>query len=338
MFLSVAIPVYNAEKFIDNCIESVMNQTMREFELILVNDGSKDHSGDKCRAWQEKYPDQIRVVEKTNTGSLLTRRKCLEESKGDYIYIMDADDRLYDRNAFQIIRTKAEEFRSDLILFAYRNTLNEEKHLPLKEDHLYEDKYEIYRLVLKTRMLNPLWNKVFSRKIVDWETDYSDKAWMSNGTDMYQMLPIISAASRITYIDKVLYEYNTSNDGSILHSFNPLIFRSLKENQIQLQKCSQTWQYPDKELKKEIQIRMMRAASSSAAKLRIDRELGKQERIEFLRSIGEDEMFRKEYTVYALPAIKKIILFLLYHKLFGVLERLFRSDSAIMKILLGNLK
>ena len=100
MFLSVSIPVYNAEDYIDDCIDSVMNQTMQEFELILVDDGSKDSSRDKCRVWQKKYPDRIRIVEKNNTGSLLTRRRCLEESRGDYIYIMDADDRLCDRNAF----------------------------------------------------------------------------------------------------------------------------------------------------------------------------------------------------------------------------------------------
>ena len=101
MFLSVSIPVYNASMYLDECISSIMSQTEDDYELILVDDGSKDNSIEICRKWRELYPDTIRVIEKDNSGSLLTRRKCIEESKGEFLYIMDADDYLMDIDALK---------------------------------------------------------------------------------------------------------------------------------------------------------------------------------------------------------------------------------------------
>lgn len=114
MFLSVSIPIYNAEKYLEQSIESVLSQSMNDYELILVDDGSKDRSIEICRKWQKKYPQTIRVIEKENTGSLLTRRRCMQESKGDYIYIMDADDYLVDSDMFLKIKNTIDESRADI--------------------------------------------------------------------------------------------------------------------------------------------------------------------------------------------------------------------------------
>ncbi len=117
MFLSVSIPIYNAEKKINECISSVMEQSDQDFELILVDDGSKDGGASICENWVEKYPEKIRFIQQENTGSLLARRRCLRESKGDYIYIMDADDKLIDKDAFKKVKEFIINHDCDLIIF-----------------------------------------------------------------------------------------------------------------------------------------------------------------------------------------------------------------------------
>ena len=92
MFFSISVPVYNAEKYLDRCINSILSQTFSDFELILVDDGSTDKSLEICNNWKAKFPDKIKVVHKANSGSLFTRRICLFESAGEYLYVMDADD------------------------------------------------------------------------------------------------------------------------------------------------------------------------------------------------------------------------------------------------------
>ena len=86
MFLTVAIPVYNVSLYIEECLESILKQTEKDFEIILVDDGSSDGSPAICDAFATKYPNIIRVIHKEHSGSLLTRRICLKEAKGQFIY------------------------------------------------------------------------------------------------------------------------------------------------------------------------------------------------------------------------------------------------------------
>lgn len=91
MFLSVVIPVYNSEKYLSDCIDSVMNQTFTDFEIILVNDGSSDGSEIICKNYSSKY-DQVETYTIPNSGSAYARNFGLEKSKGKYISFIDSDD------------------------------------------------------------------------------------------------------------------------------------------------------------------------------------------------------------------------------------------------------
>lgn len=91
MKISVIIPVYNAEKFLHKCLESVLNQTYKDYEIILVNDGSKDNSGAICDEYAEKY-DFIRAIHKENGGASSARNYGMKLAQGEYINFVDADD------------------------------------------------------------------------------------------------------------------------------------------------------------------------------------------------------------------------------------------------------
>ena len=114
--ISVVIPVYNAEKEIDRCMQSIYNQTFTDYEIILVNDGSADNSLAKCRAYAEKDP-RVTVIDQENSGSGPARNRGIEIAKGEYLYFCDADDEI-DPNLLSRVLAVAEETGVDLVVFS----------------------------------------------------------------------------------------------------------------------------------------------------------------------------------------------------------------------------
>lgn len=90
--VSVIVPIYNTEKFLRKCIESIVNQTLQEIEIILINDGSTDNSHNICLEYAEKYPEKIRYINNKNIGCSATRNLGIELAKGEYIAFVDSDD------------------------------------------------------------------------------------------------------------------------------------------------------------------------------------------------------------------------------------------------------
>lgn len=113
--ISVIIPVYNVEAYLRECIDSVLNQTYKNFEIILVNDGSTDSSGEICDEYVEK-DDRITVIHQKNSGPSKTRNTGLENANGKYIYFLDSDDYI-ENNALELLVNTAESNDADLVFF-----------------------------------------------------------------------------------------------------------------------------------------------------------------------------------------------------------------------------
>ncbi len=113
--ISVIIPVYNVEKYLHECVDSVINQTYTNLEIILVDDGSTDSSGKICDDYVEK-DDRITVIHKKNEGPSKTRNAGLEHANGKYIYFLDSDDFIAE-NALEQLAFTAESNGADLVFF-----------------------------------------------------------------------------------------------------------------------------------------------------------------------------------------------------------------------------
>ena len=105
--ISVIVPIYNAEKTLKKCINSILSQTYTNFELILVNDGSKDSSLSLCKNYSKK-DSRIVVINKENEGCIAARRSGIEISKGEYIMFVDSDDTI------KRLRRKLRQVESDV--------------------------------------------------------------------------------------------------------------------------------------------------------------------------------------------------------------------------------
>lgn len=89
--ISIIIPVYNVEQYLDKCLQSVIHQTYQDIEIILVDDGSSDNSGILCDKWQEK-DSRIKVIHKSNGGVSNARNVAIEQANGEYLMFIDSDD------------------------------------------------------------------------------------------------------------------------------------------------------------------------------------------------------------------------------------------------------
>lgn len=90
--VSIIIPVYNVEKYLERCIDSILNNTYNNFEIILINDGSKDNSQEILERYYDKYPDKIIIKQQENQGPAQARNVGLEIATGEYIMFVDSDD------------------------------------------------------------------------------------------------------------------------------------------------------------------------------------------------------------------------------------------------------
>lgn len=128
--VSVIIPVFNTEKYIEECLESILNQSLKDIEIICVNDGSVDRSLEILRKYEKQY-DQIKVIDQLNAGQSAARNRALQIAEGDYVYFMDSDD-IITSHMMEELLTICEDKKLDLLYFSgtsfYENEELSEKH------------------------------------------------------------------------------------------------------------------------------------------------------------------------------------------------------------------
>ena len=116
--ISIIVPVYNVEKYLENCIESILNQTFKDFELILVDDGSTDNSGKICDIY-EKKDSRIKVIHKNNGGLSSARNAGLDIACGKYVGFIDSDDSIHPR-MYEILYDLIKKYESDISCCNYK--------------------------------------------------------------------------------------------------------------------------------------------------------------------------------------------------------------------------
>ena len=224
---SILVPVYNVEKYLAKCLESILNQTCQDLELILVDDGSKDSSGKICDEYADKNPNQIRVIHQENHGLLCARRVGIVNAKGDYCVFVDSDD-FVEQNLLKAISnviTKTPNVDVVLYSFCYhRNGKPAERFHSIAEDGKIwrgEEKCELYEKLLFTNDVSPIWTKAVKTSLLQNDpTDYKPYYGKNMAEDVLQSLYILTAAKTIAFLDVPLYNYRILSD-SISHTFTP---------------------------------------------------------------------------------------------------------------------
>ena len=304
MLFSVCIPVYNTSKYLDECIESVLAQTEKDYEIVLVDDGSTDDSGRKCDQYAQKY-SFIRVVHKDNEGLMMTRRRGFQEGKGDYFICLDSDDHLCDPTAFAQIRKLIEEKNCDLVIYNYiagkENPANNQ-HISLfdkPDQYVFEGsgKKELYDNLLIGKGFNAIWIKCPSRAILDIDTDYSIwKPDICRGEDLFQSFPMLNNAKRIGYLQGQFVEYRWT-PGSISNNPKLKYYNAYRRIYLREDEYLAKWDIVDEQTKKKARIRRIPMVLNvliggyHAGKEKKDLTEWKA----YIRKASEDDFFRSLY-------------------------------------------
>lgn len=206
--VSIVVPVYNAEKSIRRCIESILNQSCIDFELLVVDDGSRDRSGSICDEYAAR-DRRVRVFHKENGGVSAARNLALREAKGKYLQFLDSDDWITP-DATRLLLRSAEENDADLVISDFYRVVGERVSTKgdIEEDHvLTQEEYAAHM------MENPadfyygvLWNKLYRRSIVEEHCLRMDEeiSWCE---DFLFNLEYIRYAKRFYALNVPLYYY-----------------------------------------------------------------------------------------------------------------------------------
>ena len=167
--VSIIVPIYNAEQYLRRCVDSILNQEYTDYELLLVNDGSTDASGDICEEYGDRDPRVI-VIQKENTGVSDSRNRALDRARGKYLQFLDSDDWITP-DATRLFVRAAEEYGCDMIISDFYRVVGE--RLSTKGD--IEEEGVLTREEFAAHMMeNPadfyygvLWNKLYRRDIVE---------------------------------------------------------------------------------------------------------------------------------------------------------------------------
>lgn len=224
--VSIIVPVYNAERFLARCIESILNQSYKNIEVLLINDGSKDNSGDICEYYAKK-DNRVKVIHQKNSGPSVARNVGIEQSKGEYIQFVDSDDYVDNDMTESLVREMEENI--DIVLCGFKCLLSNNNKDVFKTN-IYPKtcltKYEFlnqFGILFKDFYINYIFNKLYRRDII---TNYNIRfdpsvGW---GEDLLFNISYFNQCKMISIIDKLLYNYNKMNDQSITSSFNKDLF------------------------------------------------------------------------------------------------------------------
>lgn len=209
--VSIVVPVYNAEKHLKKAIESVLHQTYSEFELLLVNDGSKDNSLEICNKYAI-YDNRIKVITQENKGAGAARNTGIKNAKGKYLMFMDSDD-FYESEIVEELVAKIEETKKDIAICAYRIVSDKGESITkigLTESLSGNSMFQQIEYLAKKRLLNLLWNKIFRLDIIRKHSILIDESLIV-GEDLRFVLQYFDKCTSIAFVDKPLYNYITLN-------------------------------------------------------------------------------------------------------------------------------
>lgn len=244
MLFSVVVPVYNAEKYLTQCIESIITQSFKEFELILVDDGSTDGSGQICDMFAEAH-ENIRVIHKKNEGQVKARIDGVNASKGEYILFGDADD-WFEKDALQTVYKIVKKENPELILFDFQQVESGEytKCCHSYEEGIYvnEGKKVLYgqmicdseQIFTELSIFPAVWCRALKRDLLIKCQGKVDTR-LRVGEDLVLLVYCMMYASSVYVCHKNLYNYRFLED-SISHKYSEGVFLNLRILKDELEK------------------------------------------------------------------------------------------------------
>lgn len=198
--ISIVVPIYNSGKFLKKCIDSLVNQTFKDIEILLINDGSTDNSQEIIDEYVEKYPDMCKSFMRENSGQAVSRNFGINNSSGDYIFFVDSDDYL-EYNTCEIAYNYAIKNGLDIVCFnfyeEYENKVEKYSSYYFFNDYPKDKKYILNE--------TSVWNKIIRRELLKKNNLLFLENYIYEDLELIPRLALYT--SKIDFIPEKLYHY-----------------------------------------------------------------------------------------------------------------------------------
>ena len=324
MKFSVIIPVYNAEAFLRGSVDSVLADKERDFELILVNDGSADGSGALCDELAEADP-RVRALHQENRGPGGARNTGLEAARGEYLLFVDSDDALLP-GALDRLRKGVAEYSPDILTFDYLADDGEGHLTPTRANSAPENRP--FRLGEHPAFLNSMpatWARLWRRSLyIDNGIRYPQRAFY--GEDLQTSCKLFAAAESIVYLPEPLYRY-LDRPGSLMNTASPERNRSMLTAFSDL-----TDWYEAQGLREKYENQLCALAIEHllmATSVRVAKAAAGDPLLEEIRAFMEARYprWRESPSIGEMTKLRRLALFLIEHRKWRFLGWLFRMKG-----------
>lgn len=202
--VSVIVPVYNVKKYLPKCVDSIINQTYRNIELVLVDDGSTDGSGELCDSYASR-DKRIVVLHNANSGPSATRNSGIKAAAGDYILFVDSDDYISPDLISSVVK-KATESNADIVMFNAESVDENGEHIEYFNAFQNELNSDFLNMPQVLLSLPTLWNKLYKRELF-----VSNNVFIPEniciGEDLTVNTQLLSLSRQTDYCNEALYYY-----------------------------------------------------------------------------------------------------------------------------------
>jgi len=208
--LSIIVPVYQAEKYLENCLDSILAQSFTQFELLLIDDGSTDNSGKICDNYSQ-LDSRVKVIHKKNEGQALARNIGIDSALGQYIGFVDNDD-LLKPDMFEVLINNIIQSNSDISSCSFiqkdeNGNLTHEKHSYLK--HIFSNKEGVKEILSREKLDIYVWTKIYNKDFLDKNNIRFESG--KNDEDILFNYQAYTFAQKTVIEDNPLYIYNHRN-------------------------------------------------------------------------------------------------------------------------------
>ena len=217
--ISIIVPVYKVEKYLDRCVESIVNQTYKNLEIILVDDGSPDNCPQMCDKWAKK-DSRIKVIHKQNGGVSSARNIGLDNATGEYIQFADSDDYL-ELNACELLINNMKETNADWVIANF-NRIGSKFHQTEIIEKVMDNNFNTFKYMYEKRINGGIWNKLYLKSLIKFKFNENQKI----SEDFIFNCEYLQNCRKISFINDYIYNY-ISNDDSAIHSFSKTCYDDL---------------------------------------------------------------------------------------------------------------
>lgn len=327
--VSVIVPVYNGEKYIDTCMKCLLEQTYSNIEIILVNDGSKDKSGEICDRYAQNN-NNVKVVHKSNGGLSSARNAGIEASTGEFLYFYDVDDEITPDLVKDNVEL-AQKHNADVVLFCFWYYVEDRKELipnQMKETFIGNAK-EFFESglteVIEKEIFNAPWNKMVRRSVMEennirFNTDYPIYEDVIFASEMFPRV------SKVVVNKEMYYKYFVRSSGTLITRYYPNLFDAVSLYYKNIVQYCNKYENHDTQLER-FNYLYFRLIAAHLKQVSCHKDLAKKEKYRLLKRICEDQLFRKAIYGIQLKGTKKIIRFLIGHKMYRSIHMLYNLRS-----------